>query len=296
MRFVAGYLRKLNYSRPIFIVGMPRSGTTFLFYLLRVNSQLGSMPREGHDIWRMYHHPRYKGWDSDHVGPGEVRFGERRFVKAFLYAYCGTQRFVEKTGDNCVRLLYLLDLFPDALFVMMKRNPCDVINSYINMWRHPQGRFRSYYVPKDLAIPDYPYRRRWCSTLIQGWRDLVDAPIPEIAFAQWSQYVEIIDAARTQIPTAQWLEIYFEDLLRHPYKTTVALCQNLQIDPEPGLLAKLDELLVDPVNALTPPGQDKWRTQNTGEIQALLPRIMLLAQKLGYHVDPATGDIDYPIP
>lgn len=296
LRFAAGYMRRLHYSRPIFIIGMPRSGTTFLFYLLRASSQLGSLPREGHDIWRMYHHPRYAGWDSDYVGPGQVRFGERRFVKAFLYAYCGTQRFVEKTGDNCVRLPYLLDLFPDALFVVMKRNPCDVINSYINMWRHPQGRFRSYFVPQDLAIPGYPHRRQWCFTLIKGWRDFVDAPIPEIAFAQWSQYVEIITAARTQIPPTRWLELYFEDLLQHPDETTAALYQNLQLDPEPGMHARLEELLANPVNALTPPGQDKWRSQNAEEIQALLPRIAPLAQKLGYHIDPATGSIDYPTP
>ena len=50
---------------------------------------------------------------------------------------------------------YLLELFPDAIFVAVSRNPCEVIASLINGWRDPSGRFRTYYVPERLRIPGH---------------------------------------------------------------------------------------------------------------------------------------------
>ena len=85
------------------------------------------------------------------VGRGQVRRGERRFINAYFHAFCGESRFVDKAPSNSLRIPYLLDLFPDAYFVVVRRNPCNVINSMMEAWRHPWG-YRSYWRPKDLAI------------------------------------------------------------------------------------------------------------------------------------------------
>lgn len=104
LRFLCGYFFLIpRYERPVFIIGVPRSGTTALFRLLRESAEMGSLPQEGHDLWRMYHHPRYTGWRSDGVGSGQVRFGERRFVNAYFYSYFDAARFVEKTPENALR-------------------------------------------------------------------------------------------------------------------------------------------------------------------------------------------------
>lgn len=294
MRFMRGWLRPPTYVRPIMIVGMPRSGTQFLFHLLRESRELGSMPWEGHDVWRQFHHPRSSGWRSDRVGAGAIRTGERRFVYAYLYAYTGGKRLVEKTADNVLRIPYLRELFPDALFVLMKRNPCDVLNSYINMWRHPQGRFRTYFVPVDLQIQEYPHRRMWCSTLIDGWRDFTTAAIPDIAFAQWLQYVDRTVEARKAVPESQWVEFFFEDLLQRPDDTIQTLYRRIGITPDPALDAKLKELLAKPINSMSAAGHEKWRSQNPEAIKRLLPRIAEHAGRLGYTVDPETGSVTYP--
>jgi len=289
LQFGLGYSRSIRYEKPVLIIGMPRSGTTMLFHLIRESSRLKSLPWEGHDVWRMYHHPRYSGWESDYVGRGKVGFGERRYINSFFYSYFGRGRFIEKTADNCMRTAYLLELFPDAIFIVIKRNPCDVINSLINGWRNPKGRFRSYYLPEDLNIQDYPHSRRWCFTLIEGWRNHVHSTIPEISFAQWERYVKAVETARSLVPSAQWVETHFEDLLSHPEKTMTVIYNAIQIENEPELETKLSELLANPINALTPPGQDKWRKQNSEEIKQLLPRVIPMAEKLGYRIDPSTG-------
>jgi len=294
LRFVRAWVNPPEHKAPILVVGMPRSGTQFLFHLLRESPVLGSMPREGHDVWRRHHHPRRDGWQSDRVGAGQVRPGERRFVNAWFASFTGGRRLVEKTADNVLRVPYLLELFPDAMFVVIKRNPCDVLNSYINMWRQPQGRFRSYFVPAALQIPSYPHRHQWCSTLIDGWRDLITSPVPEIAFAQWREYVERIVEARRIVPAGQWIEFHFEDVLAHPESTMADLYQRLGLVPDAGMAAKLEELLANPINTLSPPGHEKWRTQNAEEVRALLPKISRLAPELGYTIDSASGTMRWP--
>lgn len=291
-RFGLALVTGSEHRRPVFIIGMPRSGTTFLFRLLSRSGALGALPREGHDIWRLFHHPRYSGWSSDHVGSGEVRYGERRVVNAIFTASLDAHRVLEKTADNCVRALYLRELFPDAIFVVMTRNPCDVINSYINGWLDQTGRFRSYYVPERLEIEHYPHEHRWCSTLIEGWRNWTHSSVPEIAFAQWVQYVDAIKQARAATPDGLWVECHLEHFLSDPTRTSERVYSSLGISGEPALAAALEELLANPVNSLTAPGEEKWRTQNASAIYPLLPRIASRGRTIGYNVNPVTGEYE----
>lgn len=287
-RLIGALIKGVHYERPVFILGVPRSGTSMLFQLLRASEELASLPKEGHDLWRTFHHPRYWGWRADAVGG--VRWGERRYVMAYFASFFGARRFVEKTPDNTLRVSYVRDLFPDAIFVVIKRNPCDGINSLINGWRHPEGRYRAYYVPAELNIPGYNHRHRWCFTLIEGWRDYIASPIPDIAFAQWEQYVKAIAAAREVVPSSNWIEIHMEELVARPEETLSAICDKIGIQKSPKLVAKLAEVVALPVNALSAPVKDKWRRDNEEEITALLPRIAARAPDLGYKVDPETGN------
>lgn len=292
-RFLKGYARPPTYQKPVFILGAPRSGTTMLFQLLRASSHLAGLRGEGHDLWRMYHHPRYSGWDSDVITEGQVRRGEQRFVNAFFYAYVGHQRIVEKTPENSLRVPYLLDLFPDAHFVVIHRHPCDVINSLITGWRHPAGRYRSYFVPEDLSIPGYAPRRQWCFALIDGWRSFKAAPVPEIALAQWSQCITALHQTRRLVPPERWLAVHFEALLTRPAETARQIYDAIGIPAEAALDAKLDALIQHPVNALSAPGVEKWRqSTHAAEVESLLPRIAALAPQAGYTVNPETGHFE----
>jgi LPS sulfotransferase NodH len=278
----------VHYERPVFILGVPRSGTSMLFQLLRASEELASLPGEGHDLWRTFHHPRYSRWRADAVGG--VRWGERRYVMAYFASFFGARRFVEKTPDNTLRVSYVRELFPNAIFVVIKRNPCDGINSLINGWRHQEGRYRAYYVPAKLHIPGYDHKYRWCFTLIEGWRNYISSPIPDIAFAQWEQYVKAIAAAREAVPSSNWIEIHLEELLARPEETLARICEKIGIQKTPQLVAKLHELAARPVNALSAPVKDKWRRDNEQEITALLPKIAARSLTLGYDVDPTTGN------
>ncbi len=289
-RFLAGYVGHVRFERPVFIIGVPRSGTTMLFELLRESEQLGALPHEGHDLWRAFHHPRWTRWDSDVVGAGEVRRGERRFVNSYLHSYFTSRRFVEKTPENCLRIPYLLELFPDAYFVALHRNPMDVISSLISGWLHPQGRFRSYFVPEDLTMSGYDRRRQWCFALIEGWRSLAASDIPDVATAQWEHCVEHLAAGRRLVPASRWTEIHLESLLDEPETTMANVYQSIGIQDSRPLRLKLAEVIDRPVNALSAPGPAKWRRDNYEDVRRLLPRISSSSSLIGYRVDPISGE------
>jgi len=284
-RLVGGLFRDIRFDRPVFIIGVSRSGTTMLFRLLSECPELGALPGEGHNLWRAFHHPRSSGWSSDAVRAGEVRRGERRFVAAYLRSYFPNARFVEKTPENSFRVPYLLELFPDARFIIVRRDPLDTINSLINAWRDPRGRFRSYIVPEDLEIPGYPHRRRWCFSLIEGWRDLRTSTVPEIVCAQWEAYVEALAAARERIKPERLLEVYFEDLIGEPKSTGRRLCDFAEVAYDASFAARLERMVQQPVYALGSSREAKWRGANREEILELMPRIEPTAPTAGYSIE-----------
>ena len=218
---------------------------------------------------------------------------ERRFAEAYISARCvdkpHAKRFVEKTPDNALRIGYILKVFPDARFVAIHRDPCAVVNSYIDGWNDPQGRFRAYYVPERLNIPDYPYERRWCFTLIPGWRGLTNAQIPEISLRQWATYMEALAEARAALPGARLVELHLEDLVASPGAALGSLADALDLDPLPEWLRAAGELGRTRVNSIAHDERD-WRHRNPDAMRPLLPEIARLAPLIGYRVDPETGE------
>jgi hypothetical protein len=292
LRIGMGLIVNPKHERPVIILGAPRSGTTLLFRVLGRCQELGHLPREGHIMWRMFHHPRYAGWRSDAIGANQLRPGEKRFIHAYLGAFFKQKRFVEKTPENTLRIPYLLELFPDAHFVVIKRNPCDVINSLINGWREESGRYRSYYVPQDLRIPGHPHSRQWRFALVEGWRDLGATEVPRIAFEQWRQCVEGIQAGRELVPAERWSEVHLETLLAAPHATLQALLGRLDLDCTGSVLEGLDQMVATPVNALSAHQHAKWRSENPAAISALLPEMASLAKLSGYALDAADGSCE----
>lgn len=293
-RLLAHLIRPARFEQPVFVVGAPRSGTTLLFRVLAASGELGALPREGHDMWRAFHHPRYGGWTSDAIGSGCVRPGERRYIAAYLGSHIGRgyRRFVEKTPENSLRVPYLLDLYPDAHFVVVHRNPADVVNSLIQGWRLPEGRFRSYFVPRDLEIAGYPHRRRWCFALVDGWRELSTTSVAECAFAQWRACTEALAEHRSLVPSQRWHEVHLEELLARPQEEFARLAEGLSIEVSTAVAERLAESVAHPVNALSPPARHKWRLDNEAEVGRLLARIAPLAPLAGYDLNATSGEFE----
>lgn len=275
-RFQMTRFQTIRFERPIFILGAPRSGTTTLFHLLSHHARLGSLWREGHDMWRSYHHPRRKGWKSDRIGAGEVSPAERAYMHRYLRAHFPESRFVEKTPENCLRVPYLLELFPDAMFVVIRRDPRAVVSSLINGWRHPEGRFRSYFVPEKLEMPGHTRPHQWSFTLIENWRDYKTRTIPEIAAEQWRQSVLGLDEGRRLVHADRWREISLEEYSANTMGTIEPLLEWLGLPSDDEMTRFMTEARA--VNVLE--GGD-WR-KNEAEVLAVLKPLVREIEISGY--------------
>jgi hypothetical protein len=108
-------------GRPIFVLGCPRSGTSLLLQALLRSPDLRSVQSEGHILWDEFHHPRDRGWDSDALAAEDATERERQYVYCAIRLWTRGKRFVDKTPENSLRVGYLDALFPDAVFVFLRR-------------------------------------------------------------------------------------------------------------------------------------------------------------------------------
>ena len=147
-------LSVVKISRPIFIIGIQRSGTTILdnlftrhkdtaffegfcnryymtpwkFWLipLQVRRYRKRPPSTEGRVWRRYF------TEIDYVDETKLTDEMKRYyysaIQAELRAF-KAKRFVNKNPAHCLRLRWLNSMFPDAMYILIRRDPRAVVNS-----------------------------------------------------------------------------------------------------------------------------------------------------------------------
>lgn len=268
-------------DRPVFIIGAPRSGTSMLYAILRRSSELTNWPGEAHEVWEADFHPALRGWDSNALSAEDARGPEGEKIKrSFLLVTGGRKRLIDKTPRNALRVGFIDALFPDARYVYLVRDGRDNINSLINAWRTP--RYRTYRLPEPHSIPGVD-PAWWKFTLYPGWRADAEGPVEVVCAQQWKWSYDSAGAALPEVGP-RVTTVRYEDLAADPVTTTRALCSFLEIPFEAPVEEKAGEARSKPVNVVTPPEAGKWRRENPGEIERILPLIAPTMEKLGYEV------------
>ncbi|MDP3722831.1 MAG: sulfotransferase [Candidatus Omnitrophota bacterium] len=206
-------------SRPVFIVGCQRSGTTLLRAMLNAHPRI-AIPYEAHQFSKMLstEHPWNATWTRDQVTrpieeflshPKPSQWGltpaavqqELRPVDTFRFsdilraiyaAYArkeGKPRWGDKTPSNTFELPYLLREFPEAQFVHIVRDGRDVFLS-------------------------------WCKV---DWAryDVVQAA------KRWRHWVHEAYELGETLGSAQYLQLRYEDLVRDPRGHLHTICRFL---------------------------------------------------------------------
>lgn len=137
---------------PIFILGVPRSGTTLLRTLLDAHPRIACGPETP---WLAEHQPAsllglvramvepaHGYCQSYHRPASVVHHAARGFLDAAMLAYAhsrGKARWAEKTPNNLLHLEALHAIVPDAAYVWITRDPLDVAHSTTHVAEHRQG-------------------------------------------------------------------------------------------------------------------------------------------------------------
>ena len=169
--------------KPIFIVGLPRSGTTLLDRILDSHSIVISTG-ERNDF------PRQLRWAADRHGHdildealidrlGDFDYAElgRRYLAQTQWRARGHQFFVDKLPPNYMLVGLIHRAFPNAPILHMVRDPMDVcFSNYKAMF----GDTHTY----SYAMPALTSRYRSYRRVMEHWRTVLPGRVLDVSYRQ----------------------------------------------------------------------------------------------------------------
>lgn len=257
---------------PVFVLGAPRSGTTFL------GSCIGALPEISYHF-----EPRVTKAAARHVYDGSwphpraARLFRASYRLLLLAAGEGGLRFAEKNPENCFIVPFLAQTFPDARFVQIVRDGRDVAVSHAEKpW---------------LAATSAESGRRgrggqawgpWARWWVEPERAAEFAAASDLTRTAWS-WRRFTDAARTalaELEPDRVLTVRYEDVVRRPDEAAATLGRFLgHDDPPEELRAAL---------ATADPGSiGRWRAVDESGRADVEREAGDLLRALGYEGDPA---------
>ncbi|MFG6099696.1 sulfotransferase [Leptothoe sp. ISB3NOV94-8A] len=211
-----------NLSRPIFIVGSPRSGTTFL------GSCIGQLPELSYHF-----EPVATKSAARYIHTQAWSFDKAKFFYQLVYAWLmrlhgdGDLRFAEKTPRNCFLIDFLYQAFPDAQFIHIIRDGRDAALSHSKKpWL--QAASANSDKRESSGYRHGPYARFWVEPeRVKEFESTSD--IHRCIWA-WRRHVSSILEQAQALPADQYYELRYEDLVSQPQQAAQKLLNYLGIE------------------------------------------------------------------
>ncbi len=158
------------------------------------------MPSEAYRVWDWVRPVHDSPCDPPLHG-GDATPAERDRATAAIQRvmfYQRKSRFVNKNTRNTRRLPYLNELFGDALFIHVIRDPRAAIASFLN-------------------VPWWPDLRVWCAGNLTPKQWSAQGRDPVLLAAElWRAEVQAALAARAMLEQQRYLEVRYEDFIQKP--------------------------------------------------------------------------------
>lgn len=180
-------------DRPIFIVGMPRSGTTMTEQIVCSHSEvygggeLGAMPNVTRLMPKVLDRPKslYPGcvrmlppWLLDHAA--------RYYLKKIAALDDSARHVTDKLPHNFMHLGLIASVFPNAAIIHVKRDLRDIaVSNYFVNFKHKYGGMGFAFDLEDLGHALADYRE-----MMRHWREVLPVSFYEIEYEALASDVE----------------------------------------------------------------------------------------------------------
>jgi hypothetical protein len=274
--------------KPIFITGVPRSGTTVLYNLLTEHKDTAyfenyssryfekpymfrfipllikyqkfrygvSRPKRSEGwVWDRFHKP------LDYLDENDFSEGEKKYyynaIKIQLKAF-NAKRFVSKNPRNCLRIRWINAIFPDAYHIVIMRDPKPVINSMYQAFLKQKKKWGNTLFQKPTKITHNYYRG-------YGYiKEMLGVDTSEFnTCINYYNYMNNTLKKDLSIIRNKTIEIYYNDFIKEPRKTLKKLFNFTELDWYTELEKKIPEKL-DLQN------NEKWKLLPDEEREILL--------------------------
>jgi hypothetical protein len=189
-------------DRPIFIIGSPRSGTSVFSRYFGQHPQLANWS-EGHFLFdpaylRQTNEHRWTEKDISRYGARRIRSNVYWFTRYIsLRQRLRDARFTNKLPRNTLRVPWLLEIFPDALFIHIIRDGRAVVRSMIRVMERQRKQNRTL---ADFARPP-------------GWQEYYRKDPYEAHARQWDGIERTVQADLAQIDPARIYRTKYEEFI-----------------------------------------------------------------------------------
>jgi hypothetical protein len=270
-------------ERPIIILSAPRAGSTLLFETLAQAAGIYTIGGESHALIESIAalRPGRGAVTSNRLTRAEAtwdivtelrrRFSARVLDREGKAAAGGARiRLLEKTPKNALRIPFFLEIFPDAQFIFLRREPRANLSSMMQAWRA-----NGWVTYRNLSGWPGP----WSLLLPPGYERLRDRPLEEIVAFQWKAANETILEDLANLPRKRWTSLSYEDFTANPRAEVAKLLDFAGLAMDEWLEAYLSKPLPLSRHTQTRPDPDKWK-QNAAAIERVLPQLEATARRL----------------
>ncbi|MEZ4662552.1 MAG: sulfotransferase [Caldilineaceae bacterium] len=279
---------------PIILFGNTRSGTTIVQKVLDVHPDVAGW-YEPRTMW-LCADPgrRHDEFDASDVTPKVRDYVHKQFLK--FQKQNGNCIVMEKTPANILKIPYVREIFPDATFMFIVRNPFSFISSVEMKWQKPvtnKGiKRRLEFTPVSQLhhyagrlIRDQFYKKVLKRKYLAVWgpryngieEDLKTTDLLTVIARQWA--IPSRKAARdlAQFAPDQVLGLKYEEFVTDPVADMERICAHCG-------LQLTNEMVKAATDWVKPDRQDKWRRFDPEQLARIVPEIAGEMQRHGYEM------------
>lgn len=288
-----------RFDKPIIILAAPRSGSTLLFEVLTKCKSVWTIGDESHGVFESISalNPAYGQCNSNRLEQHHANENITDMIRGSFFRNLrdrdGTPfndpvtkpRMLEKTPKNSLRVPFLNEVFPDAYYIFLYRNPRENISSIMEGW--DSGYFVTYPNLEGWNTP-------WSYLLPQGWEKQKGKPLHEIAAFQWrTTNKTIMSDLEALIPKDRYTSISYSELVENTSEAIQRLCEFCNIEFDSVLGQTCNAKLEVSKYALTAPSKTKWH-KHAAQLQKVLPSLSNTLKKMRQFAHKAS-DKDFDI-
>lgn len=246
-------------KNPIFIIGCPRSGTTYLGEILE------SLP----NISYFYEPPTFKYYSRSIYQKTRNSKDLRRLYdwcfRTLLFAAPGTgRRILEKNPNHTFIAKELIEAYPNAKLIVLSRDAREVTLSLLNKpWHLVSSKGSGKREPGGYLYGPYAhfYIEEERVEQFESTNDM------HRCIWIWRRHAEMIEKIRTELPDACQWHIDYEDLILKPESTLTGVLDFIGENDENSMFAVMEASKAGRADSI-----GSWKRAMSGEDLALIDR------------------------